>query len=307
MQPARAHSEPLDRARRDLGAQILGVDGERLQRPPEPVIVQQRRRDPQQFVDRRTRRPARDVIQRRRRAQPTRDQRAHDLTDRQDRPGAARQRAVDRVLDLSSRRKCSTSSNGPTLRRVPAIGGSKPRERSRQRLQLPRVLQRILPAKVCHNTMANLAALVTVPLDQLQVAVLAARPLHFRFLDEQVATTLHAPPDRTTASTDPQLPQHDPTPRHKEPRNPPPRLAIRRTTHPQPRKMGLAQLMGPPNAGQKGIPDGDGAAHRSEEGPDRADKEDGVEVHVDLFHSVGAGARPERRSGRSTAPGRTRG
>lgn len=37
------------------------------------------------------------------------------------------------------------------------------------------------------------------------------------------------------------------------------------------------------------------------------DTEDGVEVHVDLFHSVCAGTRPERRSGRSTAPGRTRG
>jgi len=51
VQPARGHAEPLDRARRDPGAEILRVDGERLKRPAEPVIVQQRGRDPEQLVD----------------------------------------------------------------------------------------------------------------------------------------------------------------------------------------------------------------------------------------------------------------
>src|SRR5206468_407608 len=90
------------------------------------------------------------------------------------------------------------------------------RERSRQRLQLPGLLQRILPPQVCHNTMPDLPRLVTVPLDQLQVAVLATRPLDLRFLDEHVATTLPAPSDGTTASITPELPQHDPTPNSRK-------------------------------------------------------------------------------------------
>ena len=69
MQPAGSDTEPLDRTRRDPRAEILGVEGEGLQRPAETIIVQQRRRDPQQLMHRGTGRPARDVIQRRGRAQ----------------------------------------------------------------------------------------------------------------------------------------------------------------------------------------------------------------------------------------------
>jgi hypothetical protein len=76
------------------------------------------------------------------------------------------------------------------------------REGPSQRLELPGVLQRILAPKVCHNTMTDLALLVTVPLNQLQVAVLAARPLDLGLLDEHVATTLSTRSDGTRASID---------------------------------------------------------------------------------------------------------
>ena len=105
------------------------------------------------------------------------------------------------MLDQQQRPDAATH---PGHRRV------KPREGPRERLELPGILQRIHPAKICHNTMAHLAVLVTVPLDQLQVPVLATRSLDFGFFDEQVATTLDAQPDRTTASIDPELPQHAP-------------------------------------------------------------------------------------------------
>ena len=70
MQPAGVDPEPLDRAGRERAAQRLCVHRQDLQRPPQPVVVEQRRGDPQQLLQRRARRPPRDVIQRRRGAQP---------------------------------------------------------------------------------------------------------------------------------------------------------------------------------------------------------------------------------------------
>ena len=175
MQPARVDAEPLDRARRDPGAEILGVDRERLQRPAEPVIVEQRRRS-------RTTRapPPRTPTPRRRRAatvNTTGSRSARTQPHRPTaRPSAARQRTVNRVLhielaqEMLDRQQRANSPTRPRHRRI------RTRERSRERLQLPRVLQRILPTKVCHNTMADLAVLIPVPLDQLQIAVLAPDP-----------------------------------------------------------------------------------------------------------------------------------
>src|SRR4051812_39090356 len=89
--------------------------------------------------------------------------------------------------------------------------------------------------------MADLAVLVTVPLDQLEVAVLPAGPLDFGLLDEHVATTLRTRSDGAIAHTDPQLPQHHSATRpprtraHQRPASQSPRA-----TRPQTRKMGLA-------------------------------------------------------------------
>jgi hypothetical protein len=96
VQAADIDAEALDRARRDRSPDHLRVDGELLQRAAEPVIVQQRGRNPQQLLHRRPRRPPGQVIQRRGRAQPARDQRLADLTDRQLRARRARRhRRVD--------------------------------------------------------------------------------------------------------------------------------------------------------------------------------------------------------------------
>ena len=188
-------------------------------------------------MHRRPRRPPGDVIQRRRRAQPTRDQRAHHLTDRQDRPGAARQAPVDGLPDselaqevLDQQQRTDTPP-GPGHRRIQT------RERSRQRLQLPRLLQRILPPKVCHNTMSDLAVLITVALDQLNIAIRAPTALHLRLLDKHVATTLEHPADGNTASLHPELPQHHrPQDRTKQPQTPPTTGQTPAPTPTQPRK-----------------------------------------------------------------------
>ena len=192
-------------------------------------------------MNRGTRGPPRDVVERRGRAQPARDQRAHDLTDRQDRPSTARQPPVNRVLHLELAQEMLDQQQRPDTPARPGHRRIQPRERSRESLKLPRVLQRILPTKVCHNAMTDLAVLIPVALHQLQVAVLAARPLDLGLLDEHVATTLPALSDGTDSSIEPQLPQHVLT-THPQ-RNPanqhaPSRSA--RTTHPQPRKTGLA-------------------------------------------------------------------
>ena len=213
VQPARVHTESLDRARRDPRAEILRVYGERLQRPPEPIVVEQRRRDLEQLVHRRAGRPPRDVIQRRRRAQPARDQRTHDLPDRQDRPSASRQRPIHRVLHAQLAQKVLDQQQRPNTPARARHRRIQTRERSRQRLQLPRVLQRIRPSKVCHNTMTHLPPLVPVSLDQLHVPVLAAGPLDLGLFDKHVATTLPASSDGTNASINPVLPQHAPVPR----------------------------------------------------------------------------------------------
>ena len=74
--------------------------------------------------------------------------------------------------------------------------------------------------------MPDLTGLVTVPLDQLHVAVQAAGPLDLGLLDEHVATTLPAPPDGKNPQTNRALPQQNPTPGKPNPaqtRTPPPK------------------------------------------------------------------------------------
>ena len=95
-------------------------------------------------------------------------------TDKTDR--ALRGSARSTVLDVQLAQKVLTSNSGPT--RGACLPSAGPTWRTtRQRLQLPGVLERVLPTKVCHNTMAYPAVLVSIPVDELQVRVLAARPL----------------------------------------------------------------------------------------------------------------------------------
>jgi len=64
---------------RQLAADRLGDRGQRLQRPPEPVVVQKHDRHAEQLGDRRRGRPAGHVIQRCRRGEPVGDQRGDHL------------------------------------------------------------------------------------------------------------------------------------------------------------------------------------------------------------------------------------
>src|SRR5205814_10027499 len=88
--------------------------------------------------------------------------------------------------------------------------------------------------------MPHLALLITVPLNELQVAVLAARALDLGLLDEHVATTLPARSDGPNASTTPELPQHAPSSRT---RNTP-------KTQPQPQTPGQLPSV---NRGKRGL------------------------------------------------------
>src|SRR5664279_1178497 len=90
--------------------------------------------------------------------------------------------------------------------------------------------------------MTDLAVLIPLALDQLQVAVLAARPFDFGLLDEQVATTLQALSDRRTAGLGPQLPQHYPPRQRKNRRKPAPRRTIRSNYPPSTAENGASCL-----------------------------------------------------------------
>src|SRR3984893_494628 len=125
-------------------------------------------------MDRGAGRPSRDVVERRRGAEPTRDQRANDLPDRQDRARAAREGPPKDLLHSELAQEMLDQKQRPDAAARPGHRRIQTSERPGERLELPGDLQRILTPQVCHNTMADLALLVAVPLDQLQVAVLAA-------------------------------------------------------------------------------------------------------------------------------------
>ena len=106
--------------------------------------------------------------------------------------------------------KCAAKQHRPDLPARPGHRRVKPREGSRQRLQLPGLLQRLLPTQVCHNTVPHPAVLVAIPIHELQVRIRALSALDLGFLDEHVATTLPASPDRKTGNRNTKLPQQTP-------------------------------------------------------------------------------------------------
>ncbi len=219
--------EPAHRGQQQPAAHGLRGRGQRLQRPAQPVIVQQRRRHAQQLGDRRRGRPPGDVIQRRRGAQPARGQHRDHLPVPGQGPAPPRQHPVHdpghaqgpQVVRHDQQRADMPAGAGRRLVQPGQPGG--------QLLQLPAGHQLIQPAQVCHNVLAHPAALAPA-LDQLQVRIAApaaADRLHLRI---HVATTLGNPaglqpgdtPD-TGPLTVPSLSQH----RDRPPRRPPPETA----------------------------------------------------------------------------------
>lgn len=97
VQPAGIDPEALDRPRREFPAHLLGVGREALQPAPEAVVVEQRRRDSEQLLDRGAGGPAGDVIERRGRAEPVGDQRQDQLADRELGAAACGRQAIDRL------------------------------------------------------------------------------------------------------------------------------------------------------------------------------------------------------------------
>jgi hypothetical protein len=141
VQPPAVEPEALDRARGQRATQCLRVDRQRLQRAPEPIIVEQRRRDPEQLLQRRARRPPGDVIQGRGRTQPAADQRRHRLPDRQLLTPPLRQRAIDRRDQLQLADELPRQQQRPDLTPHPRQRRIEPREGTHQLLQLARRLQ----------------------------------------------------------------------------------------------------------------------------------------------------------------------
>jgi len=201
------HTEALDRPNSQQPAHMLGIDREALKRTAQTIIVQQLCRGPEELVHRRTRGPARDVIQRRGRAQPAGHQRADRLPDRQTRTRRARQRTIDRVSDIKLAQKPPRQQQRPDLPAGTRQRRIQTSERASEGLQLPRGLQRLLTAEVCHNTMAHPATLIAIALHHLEVRIRASTTPNNSLLDEHVATTIAALSDRTTASIRPLLPQ----------------------------------------------------------------------------------------------------
>ena len=220
MQPAGIEPKGLDRPRGQRATDRLRMHRERLQRPPQPIVVEQRRRDPEQLVHRRAGRPPGHVIQRRGRAQPRRDQTGHDLTDRQHRARAARQAAIHDTDQIEHPDEVPGQQKRPHLPPRPRHRRIQPGERPGERLELPGLFQRLLPPQICHNTMPHPAVLIAIPIDQLQVRVRALTAPDCGLLDEHVATTLPASPDGKTNSINTKLPQQQrnpPRPQRQQP------------------------------------------------------------------------------------------
>ena len=183
--------EPADGGEHQLAADVIGDFRQGFQGAAEPVVVQQRRRGPEQLGDRGRGRPPGDVIQRRGRAQPAGGQHGRDLAVAGQRLAAARDRGVDDP----------GHAQGPQVvrhdqQRPDAAAGARrrlvqPGQPGGQLLQLPAGSQLIKAAKVCHNMLAHPAAL-PVAFDQFQVLVTAAAAADRLHLGIHVATTLGA-------------------------------------------------------------------------------------------------------------------
>ena len=184
-------AELADGPEHQLAADILGHARQGLQRPAEPVVVQQHCRGPEQLGHRGRRGPPGNVIQRRRGGQPAGRQHARDLAVAGQGPAAARDGGVH---DLGHPEPPQVVRGDQQRADVPAGAGRglvEPGQPGDELLQLATGLQLVEAAEVCHNVLAQAGALAAA-LDQLQVLVAAAAAADRLHLRIHVATTLGA-------------------------------------------------------------------------------------------------------------------
>ena len=164
VQPRRVRdSETGGRGQQQLAAHLLGHRGQRLQRPAEPVVVEQPRWDRKQFGDRRRGRPPGDVVQRRRASTagwpPAR------RSPPRARPAPAPASGPPRPPSRPGPGPAGSAPPPAAARRGggcrPAAGPAGPTRRPAA--PVARRLQLIQAAQVCHNMLAHPAALAPCP------------------------------------------------------------------------------------------------------------------------------------------------
>ena len=173
---------------RQLAADLLGHRSQRLQRPAQPVVVEQTRRHAEQFGHRRRGGPAGHVIQRRRRAEPVGHQRGDHLPVGQHRLPAHRHRVIDELDQAQPIQVVGHQQQRPDVAAGAHRWRIQPGERRRQLLQLARRLQLVLAAQRAQHPVAHPALGVPIRFDQPQVHVASAA------FDHRVALNVHAGP-----------------------------------------------------------------------------------------------------------------
>jgi hypothetical protein len=173
---------------RQLAADLLGHRSQRLQRPAQPVVVEQTRRHAEQFGHRRRGGPAGHVIQRRRRAEPVGHQRGDHLPVGQHRLPAHRHRVIDELDQAQPIQVVGHQQQRPNVAAGAHRWRIQPGERRRQLLQLARRLQLVLAAQRAQYPVAHPALGVPIRCDQAQVHVASAAS------DHRVAFNVHAGP-----------------------------------------------------------------------------------------------------------------
>ena len=205
VQPLGLAAEALERAQAQRPLDLVDRARERVQRAPQAIVVQERRRRAEQRVRALLVGPAADVVERARVAEAVGDQRADHLAMGELRAPTRGQRPVDRLRQPQPPQVAGDQRQRPATPARALRRRVKARERGRQAIQLPRALQLLAPAQVCHDTLAHPAALVAVALNQLHVDVAAPSAPDGRLLEEHIATTLSAHPDESKAEYRPKF------------------------------------------------------------------------------------------------------
>ena len=176
----------------ELAADLLGHRGQRLQRPAEPVVVEQSRWDGKQFGHRRRRRPARDVVERRRPGQPVGHQCGDHLPVGQHGPTAHRRRGVDHLDQAQPLQVVGHQQQRPDVAAGADRRRVEPGERGRQLVQLARRLQLVLAAQGAQHLVPHPPVGVPIRAHQPQVDIPPAAP------DHRVPFHVHASPHLTS-------------------------------------------------------------------------------------------------------------
>ena len=113
VQPGHIDPERLDRRHPDRPGDLVQMRGDRIQRPPDPVIIEQPGLHPERLTHRPVPRPRLDMHQRRRRRQPVGHQRLDHLTMGKFRQVTHRAHAINDVTDLQPRTETSHHRQRP--------------------------------------------------------------------------------------------------------------------------------------------------------------------------------------------------